>query len=243
MDLIPGFIQGITRVSISYPFDYIKTHLQMNKSNSIKEFIKKNSIKNMYRGISIPLCIIPIDRAIQFKIYENLNKSINPFYSGLICGITSSCINLPLNTISNNYILNEKETNLKRYIHKTFYNKNLKFFFYGYKPELIRSMLSTSIYLGMYGNLRNKYGNSNKQCIINSSISGISLWTIVYPFETLKIEQQTNNNEKITKIINRRVNNFGILNLWKGILPIYIRILPSSILGMLAYENARNYLL
>jgi hypothetical protein len=238
MDLLPGFMQGLTRVLISHPFDYVRLHLQTNKSNSINDFFKNNSYKNLYRGVSVPLITVPIDRAIQFKSYEFLNKHTNPFISGGICGIFSSFFVLPSNYICNNYILNKNNVSLKKFIYDIKFEK----LFYGYKPELIRSTLGTSIYLGIYGTLRNNYGNDTKQSVINSSIAGISVWTITYPIETLKVEQQTNNNIEIKKILKTRIQNYGILNLWKGILPIYLRTLPSSIIGMVVYENTKKIL-
>ena len=236
MEFIPGFMQGLTRVLISHPFDYVRLHLQTNNSNSITDFFKNNSYKYLYRGVTVPLITVPIDRAIQFKIYEFLNKHTNPFISGGICGIISSIFVLPSNYICNNYILNKNVISLKKFVCDIEFN-NL---FYGYKPELIRSILGTSIYLGVYGNLRNKYGNDTKQSIINSSIAGISVWTITYPIETLKVEQQTNNNISIKQILQTRIYKYGIMNLWKGILPIYIRTLPSSIAGMIVYEKTKK---
>jgi len=88
--------------------------------------------------------------------------------------------------------------------------------------------------------MRNKFGNDGKQSIINGAIAGITVWTITYPLETLKVEQQVNNNISLKKIYNERVKKYGFFNLWKGILPIYIRTLPSSIIGMVVYEKSRD---
>jgi len=43
-----------------------------------------------------------------------------------------------------------------------------------------------------------------------------------------------------SSILNNRLSNYGILNLWKGISTIYIRTLPSSILGMVVYEETKK---
>jgi hypothetical protein len=69
LDYLPGFIQGITRVLISYPFDYFRifkqTNININYIKEIKEF-------KFYRGIGFPLVSVPVDRAITFNIYEKL---------------------------------------------------------------------------------------------------------------------------------------------------------------------------
>ena len=242
MDLIPGFLQGLTRVLISHPFDNVRLHLQTNNIETIRDYFKQKSYKHLYRGVTIPLITVPIDRAIQFKIYEVLNKRVNPFISGAVCGIISSIFVLPSNYICNNFILNKENKTLTQFIKTTLNKNNYKKLTYGFKPELLRSVLGTSIYLGIYGNLRNRYGNNTSQSIINSSVAGISVWSITYPLETLKVEQQTNNNLGLNKIIQNRIKKYGVLNLWKGILPIYIRTLPSSIFGMIVYEKTKSIL-
>jgi hypothetical protein len=243
MDFIPGYLQGTTRVLISHPFDYVRIYLQSNQSSSIKDFFKNHSYKNLYRGVSIPLLIVPIDRSIQFKSYEFLNKYYNPFISGALCGIISSIFSLPSNFLCNNYILKENKNNLRAFIKEELSKYNdIKKLIFGYKPELIRSILGSSIYLGVYGNLRNIFGSDNYQPIINSMVAGLSVWTITYPLETLKVEQQVNNNKNIKDIYNDRIKRYGFFNLWKGILPIYIRTIPSSVIGMIVYEKSRKLL-
>ena len=239
MDLIPGFLQGLTRVIVSHPFDYVRIYLQTNHAKSIPDFFREHSVRNLYRGVTIPLLTVPVDRAIQFKSYEYLNKHMNPFLSGGLCGILSSVFMLPSTYICNNYILHKDNKNLLKFISNISY-KNL---WSGFKPEFVRSISATSIYLGVYGNLRNKYGNSTTQSIINSSVAGVVTWTITYPIETIKVELQTTRHRSIRHIVTSRIQTYGIMNLWKGIMPIYIRTVPSSVLGMLVYEKSKKILL
>tara|TARA_B110000208_G_scaffold77266_1_gene99002 strand:- start:710 stop:1438 length:729 start_codon:yes stop_codon:yes gene_type:complete len=238
MDLLPGFFQGMTRVLISHPFDYVRLYLQTNKYNSVKDFFKNNNFKSLSRGITIPLISVPIDRAIQFKIYEKLNKkNFSPFLSGSICGITSVFFTLPSSYICNNYVLDKKQKSLFNFARKII--KNPLQLYTGFKPELSRSLLGTSIYLGTYGNMRHYFGNSPYQSLINGAVAGCTVWTITYPIETIKVEQQLK-NRPINQILKFRINKFGILNLWKGIGQIYVRTLPSSMIGMMVYEEVNK---
>ena len=238
MDFLPGFCQGVSRVLISHPFDYIRLYLQSNKSNSFKHFFQNNKISSLYRGVGIPLTTVPIDRAIQFRIYEKLNKTnISPFLSGSICGIVSVFFTLPCSYICNNYVLNIENKSIFEFIKKNLQNPLQ--LYNGFKPELFRSTLGTSIYIGAYGTMRNNFGNDFNQNIINGAVAGLSIWTITYPIETIKVEQQIN-NRNIIPILKQRIGNHGILNLWKGISTVYIRTLPSSIIGMVVYEEVKK---
>jgi hypothetical protein len=190
----------------------------------------------------IPLATVPLDRALQYRLFEYFNAKMNPVGSGIICGAISSAINLPLSSISNNYILNERETSVSKYVRNMCKTKDFAFFLNGYKPELMRSVLSTTIYLGVYGNMRNRFGNSKKQCVANSVVAGITLWTFAYPFDTLKVEQQTNKNVSMRCILQERIQTHGFFNLWRGIMPVYARTLPSASIGMLVYETSKRYI-
>lgn len=240
MDFLPGFCAGISRVLISHPFDYARLYLQTNKYSSFSSFFKENKITSLYRGVGVPLIILPIDRAIQFRIYEYLNnRNVSPFLSGSICGCISVLFNLPASYIGNNYVLNRNETNLVHYTRKIL--KNPLQLYNGFKPEFARSTLATSIYLGTYGKMRELYGNDTRQSMINGAFAGWSTWSVTYPIESIKVEQQLKNRD-ITQILKERVSKYGIFNLWKGISPIYIRTLPSSIIGMVVYEEVKKHI-
>ena len=95
-EYIPGFLQGVTRVCISYPFDYVRIFLQINDKDKIATILKTN---NLYRGLFIPLISVPIDRAITFRIYESLKKNNK---TSLECALYPS-IYICFDTVLNGY--------------------------------------------------------------------------------------------------------------------------------------------
>lgn len=224
MDFLPGFFQGITRVIVSYPFDHVRLYLQTNNLKTYTDFFKKNNIRYLYRGVSIPLATVPIERSIQFRLYEHLNKDYSPFTSGCVCGIVNITFSLPSTYICNNYILDKNNNSLFQYINKIY--KNPVQLYNGIKPEIVRSTFATSVYLGTYGKMREKFGNDRFNTVINGTIAGWTTWTLTYPMETIKIEQQIY-NKNIKNILIERISKYGILNLWKGISAVYLRTLPS----------------
>lgn len=239
MDLLPGFCQGVSRVLVSYPFDYIKTQMQKNKYKTYRELYLMGELSNVYRGVSLCLLTIPIDRSIQFLLFEKASKlGYNPFFSGLCCGAFGSLYNLPLSYISNNYMLLNQKPRVSCFVKETLQH-NWSKLFRGFTPEIARSTIASSVYLGVYGSMRSYFGSSQMQTIMNSAIAGISLWTITYPLETLKLEMQTS-DMTILRAFTYRVKRFGFFNLWRGILPVYGKTLPSSIVGMLVYEKVKK---
>jgi solute carrier family 25 carnitine/acylcarnitine transporter 20/29 len=226
LDYLPGFIQGITRVLISYPFDYFRifkqTNININYIKEIKEF-------KFYRGIGFPLVSVPVDRAITFNIYEKLKKEE---YSTIECSfypsIISSIYMTPINLINTNYIyLKKKKLNE---VLKDNFNKEI---FRGFTIEILRNNLSSMVYLYTYKKLSDNFNNP----FINGSISSFTLWTLFYPLDTIKVRKFINN-----KTYFDIIKESSFKSLYSGIGLVYLRTIPSAGLGMLFYENSKKYI-
>jgi hypothetical protein len=227
MDYLPGFLQGITRVLISYPFDYFRIFKQTNQQiNYIHEF--KNF--NFYKGLGFPLLSVPIDRAITFNLYEKLKKEN---YSSLECSfypsIFSSIYMTPISLINTNYIY-LKEKPVLSSLNENF-NKNI---FRGISVELLRNNLSSIVYLYTYKKLSDNFNNP----FVNGSISSFALWTLFYPLDTIKVKKFINNDTYLN-IIKKNT----LKSLYNGIGLVYLRTIPSAGLGMLVYEKSKTVFL
>ena len=89
MNFIPGAIAGLTSAILGYPFDTIKTRMQVNNyGNSKNIFI--NTVKNegfisLYRGISAPLITTTFKRSYQYYLFEEMKKrQVKPMESLLL---------------------------------------------------------------------------------------------------------------------------------------------------------------
>jgi len=251
MEFIPGLLKGFTRVIIGYPFDVAKLHIQKDKSASLIDFCKSKKVSSMYKGVYIQLISLPLKRSIQFTLFERFNKkNLNSLLSGMLSGAGASVINIPYYYVNNNYVINNYSLTKKKDTIQI--PRDFKSLYSGYKPEFIRSCFSSSLALGTYGYLRNTYGNSNSQTVINSILSGVVTWTIIYPFDTLRVEQQTKEisskntilyeKNSLISIIKSKYNKNEFFKLWKGISCVYIRIIPTSIISMTVYEMSKHYL-
>ena len=224
-NLIPGFFQGITRVCISYPFDYIRLNLQTNKDNSIKNSFKKN-YKQLYRGLFFPLLSVPIDRAITFYTYEKIKeKECSPFVASIIPSMISNIYMTPINLLNSNYIYHNK-LNLKN-IFKNNFDKKI---YSGFNIEVLRNSLSSFLFLYSY-NYYDKYFDNS---FLNGTLSSITMWTILYPLDTIKA------NKFFFKKSYFDIIKFNSLrNMYKGISMVYLRAFPSAGLGMFVYEKIK----
>ena len=243
LSFLPGYCQGLSKVFTTYPFDVIKTKMQINnKTNTFTTFkyLCKNDPKIFFRGINIPLLTFPIDRAISYKIYEDLNKlDFNPYQSALCGGLVSSIFNVPMQYITTNAI----NTNIKNYkgtmniIKNTL--KDKKKFFNGYSLDTIRSLSGSTIFLGTYGNIKQNFKESKQNTII-SSLSAITVtWLLTFPLDTLRVLKQVS-NDTIYSIAIKRYKSSGVLSFYTGLTPVLFRSIPATTIGMLVYEEVKR---
>jgi hypothetical protein len=219
MDLqqfLPGFIQGIVRVCISYPFDYIRTNLQVNKPfHSIQ-------LRDIYKGVMVPLTTVPIDRAIQFYLFETLKQTHSNLYASILTSCATSIYSVPINYLQTRIMLN--------------HTKQLSY--RGYTADFLRGLFSTSIYLSTYGYVREQFKSTSPFFL--GSIASTCMWTVVYPLDTIRVKKQA--SLAIENTYQTIIKQTSMRELYRGYPLVILRSFPSSGFGMMAYEYARAYI-
>ena len=224
MELLPGFVSGLSRVIISYPFDYIKCHIQTNKSIDFKTL----KFKSLYKGCAIPFATVPIDRAITFYLYDKLKSlKYSKLSSSLIVNIISCIYNVPIQVYNLNYILKDSTKNLKLYR--------------GTNIEYIKNILGGTIFLYSYDTLKKFFPDERYQGLVCGSLASIINWSIIYPIDTIKVLIQTDFKNKQGRILKDRLSKEGIRGIYKGISWMYMKSVPSASIGMMMYELTKKY--
>jgi hypothetical protein len=227
LSLIPGFVQGTVRVLISYPFDYIRTNLQTQQYISIRDFYKRNdmTISKLYRGLYIPLLTVPIDRAIQFYIFEWCNKNkYTTIQSSLMATSISSIYSIPVNYLQTIVMAKNTKISFKSISYKGLYS------------DISRSFLSSFFYLSIYGKLRELVPKEKHNYFLFGIAASTGMWSLVYPIDTIRVLKQTSNLSYLDII----KNNNNIVKLYRGYPLVLLRSLPSSGFGMMSYEYSKT---
>jgi hypothetical protein len=236
MDLIPGFLQGVTRVIISYPFDYIRTNLQAQHNTSIFSYVSnhKLSIRDAYRGCTLPLLTVPIDRSIQFLLFERFSKEHSIITSSTASSLISSTYSVPVNFLST-YIITQHANltldNIRSFIKKSNY-------YTGFSADFTKSFLGAVLYTSIYGQLRKSIDKEKHNYFLFGIASSLGSWSFIYPFDTMRVMKQTS-----TKTYMDIIKTTSIRNLYKGFSIILVRSIPSAGCGMFVYERSKQFLL
>lgn len=233
-DLLPGFTQGLVRVIVSYPFDYIRTNLQTQEYKSSLSFLKHNNfnIIKLYKGVSIPLITVPMDRSIQYAIFEKFQKTNGPIVSSLYSSLFSAIYAIPSNYFNTVLITNNKS------IKDTFKAlKETKNPYRGLQVELPKNFLGSFLYTSVYGLLRKYVPKDYTNYFMFGIVSSSSMWSVIYPLDTIRVIRQTKNMSYYDII-----KQTPLKQLYSGFPIVILRSVPSAGIGMLTYEYVRSKL-
>jgi hypothetical protein len=243
-NLLPGLLQGITRVSISYPADVVKVQMQKNLHSTTLgtvQHVLKTDMRKFYRGSSIAFVTIGIERSLQYYYLEKMNKKmVNPYASSFAASLVGSVYNLPMQYLTTNIALLDKtkhDASVKQYIKNTPFKQLYK----GYFIETPKNVLGSTIYLGTYLTLRNATDNASLYPWFGG-LSGMLTWTVIYPLDTIKTDYQTTKNKRIRELMRERfATKNAVSSFYKGITPVLLRTFPSAFAGMWVYEKTKCY--
>ena len=108
--VLSGFISGSITSLIISPAELIKSKLQINKNESIKNIIKDN---NIFRGLTLTILRDSIGFSIYFTSYDYLQYfNDNPFLNGGISGVLSWIYSYPIDVVKTKYQIYKKPLNI-----------------------------------------------------------------------------------------------------------------------------------
>ena len=244
MDFLPGISAATTGMIIGYPFDAIKikmqTNMYPNSLSCIKNVAQTEGIHSLYRGVMAPLISQNLKRSIQYNVYEKiLEKNKNPFISGFYVGCIGPIISCPTSVLKIG-IQTRKNNTLPQYIKHIYKTKGLLGFYRGFPIYCIKEISHGTLYLGIYGSIREKYGISPISTFSAGCISSALTWTCLFPIDILKTSIQSYNNNHVLHL-KTIVKKHHYHKLWKGLFPTLLKIVPVNGCIMLSYELTRHF--
>jgi solute carrier family 25 carnitine/acylcarnitine transporter 20/29 len=203
---------GLARAFVSHPFDNIKIQMQSYNYSLYKathSIYKNQGLFGFYRGIT-PFAI---GNVFLFSIYNNswkyYKKDNGSFIAGSIGGLYGSIL-----------------SNTMEYYRFKFINTKPIPSYILYKSYPITTFRDVLGWGGFYYTLdkSRKYIKTPEpfQSIIVGTLSGLTLWTLMYPIDTIKTRIQNNINPTILDIIKK----VPLKNLWSGYSVCILRAIP-----------------
>ena len=214
---VHGCIAGMVGVTISHPFDTIKTCIQNKKSFEYNR-------KFLYRGFTAPLFGVGFEKAVVFGTYTNTSKYLPIPIAGLVAGLMASLVVTPIERIK---ILLQTNNNISK--------KRLSssFLYQGLSATLTRETPGFSIYFSFYEYMKTRlYTSKNKQITLLGSFilgggAGLVAWLFIFPQDLIKTRIQSSlTKTNFVTIANEIRKESGIFGFYKGFHFAIMRAVP-----------------
>jgi len=256
--LLPGAAHACSTVVVGYPFDTVKTRVQVGMHSSPSQcaaaILRQEGPLAFYRGAAMPLVSLLVKRPFEFAAFEALNKrfgkkTLGPVVGGCIAGIIAATLGCPFNVVKVQMQTNRKDVYRDTWqaVREVWRAGGPLGFYRGYSASLIMSVPSTTFYLGAYGYLREALPPSRWSIAAAGMAASLSMWTCLLPLDNvrtciqakpLKGDQVVSSWAQQAAAIARGPR--GVRGLWAGWTAVMARSPVQSACSMLAYEHARG---
>jgi len=124
--------------------------------------------------------------------------------------------------------------------------------FRGLKPTFAREMPGYFCFFFAYEFTREALTPAGKTkedigpagTIVAGGVAGVTLWTVIFPFDVIKSRQQVNNtSEPIFRAASDIYRREGLTALYSGLTPTLLRTFPATGALFFAYEYSRRFML
>lgn len=228
-----GALSGAVGVTLSHPFDTIKTCIQDKKP-------KPTNFRGLYKGFVSPLFGVGLEKSIVFGVYTNTQKAIdNPFsipIAGAVSGFCASFIVTPVERIK---ILLQTNQQIKMN------QLTPKYLFHGISATFTRETPGFAIYFTFYETMKQKiYGGNitTSGSFIFGGLAGALAWCFIYPQDCIKTRMQAHtDNKKFMHVLREIYMEGGFSKFYQGFHFALMRAIPLHAGTFMTMECLKKY--
>ncbi|ARF12129.1 mitochondrial carrier protein [Klosneuvirus KNV1] len=229
-----GALSGAVGVTLSHPFDTIKTCIQDKKP-------KPTNFRGLYKGFTSPLFGVGLEKSIVFGVYTNTQKTLdkNRFaipIAGAVSGFCASFIVTPVEKIK---ILLQTDQKVKMN------QLTPKYLFHGLSATFTRETPGFAIYFSFYENMKQKIYGKNITTVgsfVLGGLAGSLAWCFIYPQDCIKTRMQAHNdNKKFMNVVREIYTEGGLSRFYKGFGYALMRAVPLHAGTFMTMELLKKY--
>lgn len=207
-----GSITGVIQTLFGQPVDTLKTRRQVVNERymvTIRAMIKNEGYLSFFKGMTSPLCVVPIYKSVLFGVYSTVNKYFDARPEWNDYHMTKTCISSLIGGFFSGFFygptdLFKTKMQMQKDAKTKYYNGNYDCFKKIYKQSGFRaifqgtgiavplSMISYSTGFMVYEAVRIFHGDGDRENIsmlqnFNAGgWSGMACWFVIYPLDTVK---------------------------------------------------------
>ncbi|ODM94008.1 Calcium-binding mitochondrial carrier protein SCaMC-2 [Orchesella cincta] len=234
----------------------------------LKSMIQEGGVLSLWRGNFVNVLKIAPESALKFMAYEqgkrflkgNSNRELRieeRFLAGSLAGAFSQTLIYPLEVVKTRLALRKtgEFKGIFDLTYKMYSKEGFKVFYRGYLPNLLGILPYAGIDLAIYETLKKYYlsrnnSDTNEQpgvlvllaCGTMSSACG---QIASYPLALVRTRLQASStfeNYSMSGLFKSIVQNEGLVGLYRGLMPNFMKVAPAVSISYVVYERVRNML-
>ncbi|CAL8113656.1 unnamed protein product [Orchesella dallaii] len=235
----------------------------------LNSMIQEGGVLSLWRGNFVNVLKIAPESAFKFMAYEqgkrfikgNSNRELRieeRFLAGSLAGAFSQTLIYPLEVVKTRLALRKtgEFKGIFDLTYKMYSKEGFKVFYRGYLPNLLGILPYAGIDLAIYETLKKYYlsqnnsGNTNEQpgvlillaCGTMSSACG---QIASYPLALVRTRLQASStfeNYSMSGLFKSIVQNEGLVGLYRGLMPNFMKVAPAVSISYVVYERVRHML-
>lgn len=248
----PGIVGALCNTYVGHPFDTVRVRMQdisspyKTATQCLRTTITNEGYKGLFKGSTSSLyasmaensVVFGVNEVIKRKFYDSGTKSSlslgQDMMIGSISGFAATIAACPLETIKCNMQINNSNCVTK---HRSIIeiSKELKFsgLYNGFNASCARNIPYYLLFFPLYSRYikmisdvtkRQKRDQNVLDYAIAGGLSGATTWSIVYPFDVIKCNQQIHRTKIDMMSMSRLLyNTKGIKSFYAGFRPTIVR--------------------
>ena len=213
-EFVGGCTSGIVQSVIGHPLDTIKVLIQTNRP------LYKNPVY-YYKGVTFPTTFNVFFTGWLFNIHSKLYYQMHSHY---VAGACSGLILAPVVyyfDVGKIHYQVHPSTSLS-----WSHFKRVR----GIGTTSLRESIATSIYMGVYFNMEERYGS-----LMSGGCAGLTSWLATYPLDVIKTRQMSKGNKCLSFH-----SAYKMGDLWKGFGVCAIRAVLVNAVGFWSYRKVMD---
>lgn len=276
-DFIGGYLGGMGIVVSGHPLDTIKVRLQTMKTAAGESPLYKNTwdcgvktvrnegIRGLYKGMGVPLLIIPpmfalwffgfgVGKKLQQKHPEEQLSYFQIFKAGMLAGTIATVLCSPGERIKCLLQIQAESKEKAKYkgpadcIRQLYKEGGIRWIYRGTAATFLRDIHGSGVYFATYEILQRSLtpeGESRNdlsplRTLLAGGIAGLANWLVAIPPDVIKTRVQTapmkGESQKIAHAVQRLLKNEGYKALYIGSTPLLMRAFIGNAACLLSYE-------
>ena len=266
---LAGGLGGICLVLVGHPFDLVKVRVQTGTSTALhvlKDILKTNGPRGLYRGVTAPLIGVTPIFAICFwgydlglSLYDSHINQIKDMkddggykkimFAGGFSALPTTLIMAPSERIK--VVMQTSHMSLRGAVSSVWSQGGLTSLFRGSMATLARDIPGSVAYFGVYEAAKKALSTgtgvstsvSTGGVLLAGGLAGMANWAVAIPADVVKSRLQAGSGSSgALGILRTMLREEGVGSLFRGLGPVMLRAFPANAACFLGMETGKKLL-